>query len=540
MKKLKILDCTLRDGGYYNNWDFSEEVVNKYLESIAATGIEYVELGFRNFPKPRFLGPFAYTTERFLQSLVLPEGPQYGVMVDAKTILESSLNTKEAVDSLFVPCGESKINLVRVASHFNEVTSCGEILSRLKELGYVVGLNIMQSGGKPSNAYAEAIRYLADLNTLDVLYFADSLGNMDSDEVDRLTNIISNYWSGDIGFHSHNNMGKAVGNCFRAIDRNVSWIDATVTGMGRGAGNAQTEILLATLNEQSMPYKPEKIFELAIGVFEPMQKKYCWGSNLLYFLGAKYNIHPTYIQNLLSNPHYGQDEVVGAVNYLKNVENSSSFNGNTLEAALVLKGVVGSPEGSIELKNKFSGRDVILIGSGPSVERYSRGVIDFIERRHSIVISINLNSFISDRYIDYYCLTKNSKFLSEREKYQQVLKPIIMPRSRFTDTEVSRYLPEKKLIDYGLIVDSGNLKLDDKVCIIPHDSTAAYAICASIYSGCKSISLLGFDGYEKGDVRQQEMVSLFSRIAEEFHHVDIKAYTPSTYPVDEASIYEPD
>lgn len=540
MKNLKILDCTLRDGGYYNNWDFSEEVVNKYLESIAATGIDYVELGFRNFPKPGFLGPYAYTTERFLQSLVLPDGPQYGVMVDAKSILESGFNAREAVDCLFVPCDESKINLVRVAAHFNEVIHCGEILSKLKELGYIVGLNIMQSGGKPSDAYAEVVRYLAELNALDVLYFADSLGNMDSGEVDRLADVISNHWSGDIGFHSHNNMGKAIGNCFRAIDRNVSWIDATVTGMGRGAGNAQTEILLATLNEHNMPYKPEKIFELAIGVFEPMQQKYGWGSNLLYFLGAKYNIHPTYIQNLLSNPHYGQDEVVGAVNYLKNVENSSSFNGNTLEAALILKGVDGSPEGSSELKNRFEGRDIILLGSGPSVERYSKGIIDFIERRDSVVISVNLSSFINDRYIDYYCITKNSKFLSERERYQQVIKPVIMPRSRFTDAELSRYLPDKKLIDYGLVVDPGNLKLDDKVCTIPYDSTAAYALCVSIYSGCRSISLIGFDGYEKGDVRQQEMVSLLSQITEEYHHVNIKAYTPSTYPVDGASVYEPD
>ena len=85
-KSIKILDCTLRDGGYYNNWDFDTEVVESYLKAVATANIDFVELGLRNFSQVGFHGAFAYTTEDYINDMELPDGPVYGVMVDAKTI----------------------------------------------------------------------------------------------------------------------------------------------------------------------------------------------------------------------------------------------------------------------------------------------------------------------------------------------------------------------------------------------------------------------------------------------------------------------
>lgn len=104
-----VLDCTLRDGGYYNNWDFDPVVVTQYLNSVANAKIDYVELGLRNFAKPGFLGAFAYTTEDFINSITLPLGPTYGVMIDAKTILESGMSIEESIDALFVPADQAKL-----------------------------------------------------------------------------------------------------------------------------------------------------------------------------------------------------------------------------------------------------------------------------------------------------------------------------------------------------------------------------------------------------------------------------------------------
>ena len=98
---VKLLDCTLRDGGYYNQWDFSPDLVDAYLNAIAASGVDIVELGFRAFKTSGFKGASAFTTDDYLNTLSLPEGPQYGVMVDAKTLIESELELPQAVQALF-------------------------------------------------------------------------------------------------------------------------------------------------------------------------------------------------------------------------------------------------------------------------------------------------------------------------------------------------------------------------------------------------------------------------------------------------------
>ena len=92
---LKILDCTLRDGGYYNNWDFSRELIEDYLQAMSAAKIEYVELGFRFLKKDIYLGPCAYTTSSFLETLKIPKKIKIGIMINAKDILSSKFSKKK-------------------------------------------------------------------------------------------------------------------------------------------------------------------------------------------------------------------------------------------------------------------------------------------------------------------------------------------------------------------------------------------------------------------------------------------------------------
>ena len=143
-KNIKMLDCTLRDGGYYNNWDFNSNVVKAYLNAMADAKVDYVELGLRQFKNQGFLGAHAYTTSEFLNRLDLPDGPTYGVMIDAKTILSAEGSHSENLDKLFLDASNEKIGLVRIAAHHAEVLDCKLIVEHLKRKGYMVGLNIMQ------------------------------------------------------------------------------------------------------------------------------------------------------------------------------------------------------------------------------------------------------------------------------------------------------------------------------------------------------------------------------------------------------------
>ncbi|EKO3555746.1 aldolase catalytic domain-containing protein, partial [Vibrio fluvialis] len=507
-----ILDCTLRDGGYYNNWDFKPEVVEQYLASVAKAKIEYIELGLRNFTQKTFLGAFAYTTEEFINSLTLPDGPIYGVMVDAKTILESGMQIDDAINSLFVHSSESKIGLVRVAAHFNEVEFSASIVACLKKLGYMVGFNLMQAGGKADEVIADKARHIATWEGLDVLYFADSLGNMDGKEVERVIKALRLHWNGPMGIHTHNNMGKGLENTLTAMKGSVSWLDVTVTGMGRGAGNTQTENLLAHLDKYGVSkYQAKPIYELVIRHFEKMQREYGWGSNLLYFLGAQNDIHPTYIQNLLSSTHYGTDEIIGAIDYLSKLEGTTSYNGSVLDTALSFSNNNSKVTGSIDVQGLFDDKDILIVANAPSTEKYASAIEMYIKSARPVVISINTVGYISSELVDYYVISHNSKFLSESKRYKELDKPIILPKCRFTDEELSDIESEgTRLIDYGIDVIKNNFSTQGTYVITPYDVTTAYILGVLLESNISSISVVGFDGYEKDDVRQQEMINILN------------------------------
>ena len=533
-----ILDCTLRDGGYYNNWDFDNEVVDNYLLSIAESKIEYVELGLRNFPQKGFLGAFAYTTEDYINSLNLPEGPTYGVMVDAKTILESNYSIEEAIDLLFVPANESKISLVRIAAHFHEVEHSSVIVKYLKSLGYIVGFNLMQAGGKADDVIADKAYQAANWDALDVLYFADSLGNMNSEEVRRIVKALRIHWHGPLGIHTHNNMGKGLDNTLAAKDAGVTWLDTTITGMGRGAGNTQTESLLAVLDNSESKYNPKPIYELVIRHFESMQKDYGWGSNLLYFLGAQNDVHPTYIQNLLSSTHYGTDEIIGAIDYLSKLEGTTSYNGVVLDTALSFSDNKAKVSGNYDIQGLFDDKNILIIANSPNTEKYASAIEMYIKNNNPIVISINTAEYISPEFVDYYVISHNSKFLSESKLYKGLDKPIILPRCRFSKDEL-RELDGLNLIDYGLEVTKDTFATHGNYVEIPFDITVAYIFGALLESNINSVSAVGFDGYAQDDVRQQEMVEIFNIYNNNEKSLEITSLTPTSYPISKGSIYAP-
>ena len=133
MKKItEVLDCTLRDGGYYNNWDFSLDLVREYLKSISKSGIKIIELGFRSYPSKSFRGSNWYTTENYINSLNIPKSLKIAVMVNASEIINRK-NLEISVKKLFVKKKFSKISLVRVAFHLNELDSTLKIAKGSKK-----------------------------------------------------------------------------------------------------------------------------------------------------------------------------------------------------------------------------------------------------------------------------------------------------------------------------------------------------------------------------------------------------------------------
>jgi 4-hydroxy 2-oxovalerate aldolase len=341
-----------------------------------------------------------------------------------------------------------------------------------------------------------------------------------------------------MGIHTHNNMAKAIDNSFTALAEGVEWLDVTVTGMGRGAGNAQTENLLALLAKQgNTHYQPDAVYELVVRYFEAMQRECGWGSSLLYFLGAQNDIHPTYIQNLLSNSHYGTEEVVGAIGYLSSLEGTSSYSGEVLEAALNINSQAKPVAGSDKLKGLFAGREVLIVNNGPSLGKYLRDIETYIRERQPVVIAVNVISELAEDFVDYFCVSHNTKYLSESTTYQQLVKPLILPAHRFESAELGDL--KVPFVDYGLQVTSDEFAVKGNFCVVPYDLTFAYAVAAAVEGNAALITLVGSDGYKSTDTRQLEMLKLISTLRRSDEAVELKSLTPSSYPVAKGSIYAP-
>ena len=540
---LRVLDCTLRDGGYYNDWDFDHEVVKKYLSAMADSGVDMVELGLRNFSATNFKGPYFYSSENYLNDLKLPTGPEYGVMVDAKTILQASKAVGEAVEDLFVRSKISNLSFVRVACHFMEVEASEEIVKHIASLGYRVYVNLMQISIQSDEDISNTVQLIAGWPDLAGVYFADSLGNMSVPDVTKVINLVRNHWSGELGIHTHNNMGAALTNALAAANLGVNIIDSTLTGMGRGAGNAETEMLLAELEaSKGSGYKVGPLADIVLSYFEPLKHKLGWGPSLHYYIAAKYGIHPTYIQKILTDQRFSLVEKVDAVKNLPKLAGKSSFDERYLSD--FLSSSTQSSNFKVRWKKNISSFDTkgaqsaILIGSGPQVERHIKAVKNFVDAEHAQVFAINSGIEDLAPVIDAYFVSHNTKKIEFSDFFKNRDSYVVAPVSRFKCEELE-HANHDKVFDFSVSISPGVFTTNLEGCSVPFDLTAAYAIAAIISLKFGKIYLIGFDGYGFADVRQKEMSELFHLARKEYPTVQIIALTPTTYPVEQGSIYAP-
>ena len=361
---IQLLDCTLRDGGYYNAWDFPLDVIADYLIAMQAAGVDIVELGFRSLKNDGFKGACAYTTDDFVRSLPIPEGLTIGVMVNASELV-GQMPLEEALQRLFPETtSTSPVRLVRIACHLYELAKALPASIWLKERGFLVGFNLMQVGDRTQKEI-EALGQEAAKWPLDVLYFADSMGSMKPEDTAKIISWLRQHWQGALGIHTHDNMGRALQNTLQALNQGVTWLDATVTGMGRGPGNAKTEYLVLEIAQrrgQSCNLVP--LMSLIRRFFQPMQHTCGWGTNTYYYLAGKYGIHPTYIQEMLGDSRYTEEDILAAIEHLR-VQGGKKFSLNTLDVARQF--YQGEPHGTWQPASLIQGREVLLLGTGPGV-----------------------------------------------------------------------------------------------------------------------------------------------------------------------------
>lgn len=533
---LTILDCTLRDGGYYNSWDFAPDLVAAYLRAIGDAGIDAVELGFRFTASDRFYGPYAYTTDDMISALDLPDGAIPGVMCNAKDLIVFDGGPARAVDALFAEADRSPVAMVRIAAHFREARDCEAALARLKEKGYTTGLNLMQATGRTEDEVAALAEAVSAWDSVDILYFADSLGNMDTDGVRGSIAALRKGWAGPIGVHMHDNMGRALANSLAAADAGVDWIDGTILGMGRGAGNVRTEYLLLEMRRRGIErFRPEALVALAGRDFAELQRRYRWGNNIYYYLSGIYGIHPTYVQQMLSDDRYEAADILSVLETLRDA-GGESFSGESLANAFATNYRVS--DGTWDATGWAAGRDVLLIAAGPGLRRHLHGVLRFIERAAPVVICLNHVESVPPQLVDAYAASHPTRILSHIEKFRALRRPVIMPLAALPDAIRGR-LDGLDVRDYGMRVAANAFAPGANGCTVPAPLVAAYAVALARAAGARRVLLAGFDGYGPDDPRHAEMSHVFDLIQASAPDMPLVAVTPTAYTVGQGTVYAP-
>ena len=533
MSEFKLLDCTLRDGGYYNAWDFPRDLVDRYLDACLAMNIDVVELGFRSVENNRFLGPSAYTTDDFIDSLNVPPDLEVAVMINASELL-SGVSPEQLMSRIFPRChSETRVSIVRVACHVTEFVNALPFSEMLKRKGYTVCYNLMQVSGHSNAEILQLIRQAKSF-PIDVLYFADSLGSMTRADVVELVKLFHAEWPRALGIHTHDNLGLALSNTLEAMSVGVSWADATITGMGRGPGNAKMEELAIEFYlRRGGDFSLVSTLKLIKDYFCPMQHKYGWGTNPYYYLAGKYGVHPSYIQQMLGDDRYGEEEMLSTLSHLRQI-GGRKFISETLEAADYFYNA--SPAGTWSPKTIFEKKEVLILGSGPGVERYRDGIESFIQRRKPVVIAINTQDAIANHLVDFRIACHPLRLMTDSGKLSKMPQPLIIPHTMLP-SEVQKSLKDCNTLDFGIKIEAGVFEFDEYFCTIPKTLVAAYALAVVTSGGASRLMLAGFDGYGPKDLREKDMSQIFEFYNGTIEALAIQAVTPTTYPIPSVSIY---
>ena len=222
--------------------EFFRKIIQKYLNAIKSTGINYVELGFR-FNEEKIKGLTAYTDKKLINKLKVPKSIQLGIMLNASDLINKNKFQFSVLKKLVNKNNSKKLKFVRLACHHHEVFYLNDCLDYFKKLNLDVFINIMQISEIDLKLLKKISSKLKNYN-IKALYLADSLGALKALDLKNIFKILKKYWGRDIGLHAHDNLKLALDNSIFAINQNVKWIDCTITGMGRGPGNLKTEDII--------------------------------------------------------------------------------------------------------------------------------------------------------------------------------------------------------------------------------------------------------------------------------------------------------
>ncbi len=525
-REIKILDCTLRDGGYHNNWRFSRTLINSYLSCMSKEGIEFIELGFRFLNQNKLRGETAYTKENFIKKLKIPKNLSIGIMINASDFTNNSLPTTKLCRDVFPELEKSRIKFVRIACHYKEIFKIEPIINWLKRKNVVVTVNLMQISELSKKQLIKVSSYLSK-KKVDVLYVADSLGSVKPNQIINIIKLIKKHWKNEIGIHAHDNLKYALKNTIKAKNLGTNWLDGTVLGMGRGPGNTKTEELLKTLKKRKNNGNIRCIYDLRNKFFKALKKKYKWGTNKYYKFAALNKIHPTYIQEILSDARYKKKNYQSILHNLKQAD-SRKYNPFKLITSNNI--YIGRPKGRWNPYKDIFGKNVLIIGAGSSAVKNKSKIEKFIRKNDLYVICLNTNKSVNEKLINLRTACHPFRIISDISNYNSKTN-LAMPLSMLPK-EIFEKIKNKneQIRDYGISTNLNNkITVKKNYCILPNSLAISYSLSIALAGKSKKIFLAGFDGYDVDDSKNDETDLILRIVRKTYRKLKILSITKTKY-----------
>ncbi len=298
--ELKVLDCTIRDGGLINKHQFTDELVRAVYDTCVAAGVDYMEIGYKNsprlFPKDQF-GAWRHCDESDLQRVVGDHDPEKTGLKLAAMADAGKSDWKEQI----VPRDQSVLDMIRVAFYAHQVSEAVEMIQHANSLGYETTANLMAVSNITETEIDTVLEAIAPTPAA-AMVIVDSFGYLYREQIDSLYHKYAEAMTGsgkDIGIHAHNNLQLGFANTIEAIILGANRADATMGGLGRGAGNCPMELLLGFLRNPKFKLRP--VVKLLQDYIEPLRATVEWGPLVPYNITGQMNRHPSAAMDFLAS-----------------------------------------------------------------------------------------------------------------------------------------------------------------------------------------------------------------------------------------------
>lgn len=513
---IDIVDCTLRDGGYYTNWDFDGNLTLNYFQAMEKLPVSYVEIGYRSLVHDGYKGEYNYCPDYILE-YARQQMPtkKIGIMLNEKEVRPDDL------EQLLSSC-KGKLDIIRMAVGPANIKRAGETAARIKAMGFEMGFNVMYVS-KWMTEYPDFMTEVANLNgKVDSFSMVDSYGGIFPEEVETITRHLRTVLQCKIGFHGHNNTELAFANTLAAIKAGCEIIDTTITGMGRGAGNMKTELLLSYLSSKEGVALDFNSLSTTVADFERLKEKYGWGTNLPYMVSGFNSLPQKDVMDWVTRRFYSINSILQALHNMKDKKGDN------------LKLPIFNAE-----KSHFD--IALIVGGGPSGATCATAIKQLIKKQaDKKVCIIHASSKNAGYYNDidipqFFCLVGN-----EGHRLEKVF-------ANFDLNKISCVLPSypRKMGTYipqQLVDKSFELK-EVTFSTLYKDSHTALALQTAIELAANDIYIAGYDGYD-GLINENERILtseneyLLSQIVKTRPDMEIATITATKYQgVKNLSVY---